>query len=91
MSEQRSSSSWQTWVIGAMGTLLLFISSLYVTNVNASVEDNRKVTQAIQDKQSSDSERIATLEEAVKSISELKQAMKELTNALNETNRHNTR
>lgn len=84
-------SNWQNYVIGALGTLLLFVSSLYVTSANASVAKLETTQHQIQSQQTQHGERIATLEEAVKQIGELKQSLRELTDAINESNRRNPR
>lgn len=82
--EKRNNNTWAMWALGVMGTLLLFVSSLYAASMNGDAVATRQLV-------AQHSERIAALEETVKQINELKVAMKDLTNAINETNRRNPR
>jgi hypothetical protein len=90
MSETRSN-GWQNWLIGALGTMLLLVTSMYVSSLNADVIRFKDNDDAMAQKLSDHGERLATVEETIKVIDELKQSMKELTNALNETNRRSLR
>jgi len=91
MSEIRSNNNWQNWLIGAMGTLLLSVSSMYMSNLNAQAKDTASTVMIVQTNQSIIRERLATVEEAVKQINELKASIEKLTDAVNEANKRNSR